>query len=98
MRPVRRRWPANEMTMTGRTMAQAGNSQDGNAGASTRPWRLGVLLSGSGRTLENLLAVIDRGELDADVVVVVSSRSAARGAGIARAAGIPLEIVTRKSH
>ena len=23
-----------------------------------RPWRLGVLLSGSGRTLENLLAVI----------------------------------------
>lgn len=63
-----------------------------------QPWRLAVLLSGSGRTLENLLGVIARGELDAEVVCVVSSRSAARGIEIARAAGIPSEIVTRKAY
>jgi formyltetrahydrofolate-dependent phosphoribosylglycinamide formyltransferase len=63
-----------------------------------RPWRLGVLLSGSGRTLENLIAVIARGELDAEVVCVVSSRSNVRGIDIARDAGIPVHVVTRKMH
>lgn len=46
-----------------------------------------MLLSGSGRTLDNLLAVIRRGELAAEVVVVVASR-ACPGAEKARAAGI----------
>jgi formyltetrahydrofolate-dependent phosphoribosylglycinamide formyltransferase len=63
-----------------------------------RPWRLGVLLSGSGRTLENLLAVIARGELAAEVVCVVSSRAGVRGVDIARAAGIPVAVVTRRDH
>lgn len=64
--------------------------------ASPRPWRLGVLLSGSGRTLANLLAVIDRGELDAEIVCVVCSRSGVRGIEIAREAGIPVEVVPRR--
>jgi phosphoribosylglycinamide formyltransferase 1 len=63
-----------------------------------RPWRLGVLLSGSGRTLENLLAVIARGKLDAEIVCVVSSRSNVRGIDIARDAGIPVQAVTRKTY
>ncbi len=63
-----------------------------------RPWRLGVLLSGSGRTLENLLAVIDRGELDAEVVRVVSSKDGVRGIEIARRAGIPASVIARKDH
>lgn len=61
-----------------------------------RPWRLGVLLSGSGRTLENLLAVIAAGKLDAEVVCVVSSRPGVRGVEIAREAGIPVSVVTWK--
>ncbi len=92
------RWPANDTMMTGRMMTQAARGEQDNAGRNGRPWRLGVLLSGSGRTLNNLLRVIDRGELDAEVVVVVSSRSSARGVGVARAAGIPVEIITRKHH
>ena len=48
---------------------------------------LAVLLSGSGRTLENLLSSIDRGELRAKVAVVVGSR-ACLGIEKARAAGI----------
>ena len=63
-----------------------------------RPWRLGVLLSGSGRTLANLLAVIAAGDLDAEVVCVVSSRAGVRGIEIAREAGIPAATVPRKQY
>lgn len=63
-----------------------------------RPWRLGVLLSGSGRTLENLLAVIGRGELDAEIVAVVSSRDGVRGIEVARDAGLPVAAVPRRGH
>ncbi len=62
-----------------------------------RPWRLGVLISGSGRTLANLLAVIERGQLDAEMVCVVSSRSNVRGIEIARDAGIPVNVISRRS-
>lgn len=65
---------------------------------ATRPWRLAVLLSGSGRTLANLLDVIARGELHAEIVCVVSSRSGVRGIDIAREAGVPVELVTRLEH
>lgn len=58
--------------------------------------RVAVLLSGGGRTLENLLACRARGELDIDIPVVVSSRAGVRGVEIARAAGIPTHVVTRK--
>lgn len=75
------------------------NQATGNAAtAETRPWRLGVLLSGSGRTLENLLAVIAGGKLNAEVVCVISSRSNVQGVDIARNAEIPVEIVTRKQY
>jgi len=63
-----------------------------------RPWRLGVLISGSGRTLANLLAVIRRGALDAEVVIVVSSMPGVRGLEIAAAAGIPNRVVQRAEY
>jgi phosphoribosylglycinamide formyltransferase-1 len=49
--------------------------------------RLAVLLSGSGRTLDNLLAAIARGELPARVALVIASRECL-GAEKARRAGI----------
>lgn len=64
----------------------------------SRPWNLGVLLSGVGRTLENLLRVIDRGELDATVPVVISSVAGVRGLKVARAAGIPHVVIPRFAH
>lgn len=64
--------------------------------ANSRPWRLGILISGSGRTLKNLLDVIGRGELDAEVVAVVSSVEGVRGLEIAQEAGIPAFTVTRR--
>lgn len=63
---------------------------------TARPWRFGVLLSGAGRTLTNLLEVIRRGELDAEVVAVVSSVEGVRGIDIAREAGIPAQVVSRR--
>jgi formyltetrahydrofolate-dependent phosphoribosylglycinamide formyltransferase len=58
--------------------------------------RLAVLLSGSGRTLENLLAWQARGALPVEVVGVVSSRPGVRGVGIARDAGIPVAVFRRR--
>jgi len=59
------------------------------------PLRLGVLLSGGGRTLGNLLKLIDAGELSARVSVVIASRQC-RGVDIATSAGIPTHVVPRK--
>ncbi len=61
------------------------------------PLRLAVLLSGSGRTLENLLAEIDAGRLDAAVAIVVSSRGDVRGVEVARQAGIPTHVLPRSN-
>ncbi len=55
--------------------------------------RLGVFLSGSGRTLENLVTTIARGALDATIPLVVASREC-RGADIARALGIHTRVIT----
>jgi len=60
--------------------------------------RLGVFLSGGGRTLQNLLDHIQAGKLPAEVVVVVASRPGIRGIEIAKAAGLPTHLVRPKDH
>jgi phosphoribosylglycinamide formyltransferase-1 len=60
------------------------------------PVRLGVLLSGSGRTLQNLIDRISDGSLNARIEVVVSSNPEAFGLERARKAGIPTATVARK--
>lgn len=54
--------------------------------------RLGVLISGSGRTLLNLHERCARGELDAEIVDVIASKPCV-GVDRARATGLPVEIV-----
>jgi len=61
--------------------------------ADPRHLRLAVMLSGSGRTLENLLEGIDGGTLPASVAVVISSRADVRGARIAERAGLPVRVL-----
>ena len=60
------------------------------------PVRLGVLLSGSGRTLQNLIDRIADGSLRAKIEVVISSDPKAFGLERARKAGIPELVVARK--
>jgi len=55
--------------------------------------RLGVLISGTGRTLANLLRAATTGDIPAQVCLVVSSRRDAPGNEIAREHGVPLVVV-----
>lgn len=59
------------------------------------PLRLGVLISGGGRTLMNLHALCQAGELPARVVVVVASRPC-KGIERAQAAGLNVHLVPYK--
>jgi len=61
----------------------------------TTPIRLGVLLSGGGRTLLNLLDRIQAGELPAEVAVVVASREC-KGIERGRAAGLDVRLIPYK--
>lgn len=85
--PIRMRSGVGASLVVGSLHGQQGLSQS---------WRLAVLLSGSGRTLENLLAVIDRGELDGHIVGVVSSVAGVRGLDVAHRAGIPHQTLIRR--
>ncbi len=58
--------------------------------------RLVVLISGGGTTLKNLLEKIAAGQLAAEIALVISSTSKARGLDIAREAGIPTQVIVRK--
>ena len=58
--------------------------------------RLGVLVSGSGRTLQNFLDLAAEGRLRARVVKVVASRPDAYGLERARLAGVPAVAVSRR--
>jgi phosphoribosylglycinamide formyltransferase-1 len=51
--------------------------------------RLGVLLSGTGRTLRNLIEKISSGALAAEIVVVISDRQGVLGITRAQEAGLP---------
>jgi phosphoribosylglycinamide formyltransferase-1 len=53
------------------------------------PTRIGVLLSGSGRTLQNLLDRSRDGRLAAEIVCVAADRPGIRGLERAAAAGLP---------
>jgi phosphoribosylglycinamide formyltransferase-1 len=62
------------------------------------PLRLGVLLSGNGTTLQNLLDRCAAGRLPARVVGVVASRPDAFGLERARRAGVPAWVVSRRDY
>jgi phosphoribosylglycinamide formyltransferase 1 len=65
-------------------------------GASQDRLQVAVLLSGTGRSLENLLQHRAQGRLDVDIPVVISSRANVRGVQIAREAGIETHVIRRR--
>jgi len=60
--------------------------------------RLGILLSGSGRTMVNIAEYIQRGELEAEIAVVISSRGKVAGVEKACKLGIEPHIVRKKDY
>lgn len=63
---------------------------------NSRSLRLGVLISGGGRTLMNLLDLIGRGSLRAEIPLVISSRAQVAGVNRAREAGLNVVVLRRK--
>jgi formyltetrahydrofolate-dependent phosphoribosylglycinamide formyltransferase len=66
--------------------------------STVRALRLAVLLSGTGRTLENLLDWQSRGELRGEVVCVASNRRRVRGLEIAERAGVAHRSFVLSAH
>lgn len=58
--------------------------------------RLVALVSGSGRNLQSIIDAIDRGELEAEIAGVISSRRQAYAVERAKNHGLPVEVVHRK--
>jgi len=69
---------------------------EAGAGQNTKPIRLGVLISGGGTTLMNILEYINNGRLNAEVAVVISSRSTVAGVEKAKTAGLEVKIIRKK--
>jgi formyltetrahydrofolate-dependent phosphoribosylglycinamide formyltransferase len=63
-----------------------------------KPIRLGVLISGGGTTLMNILEYVKRGQLNAQVAVAISSRSTAAGVEKAKNAGLLVKIIRTKDY
>lgn len=61
-----------------------------------RPIRLGVLISGGGTTLMNLLARISDGRLAAEIALVVADRPGCAGIEKARKAGLDVVVIPRR--
>ncbi|MDH3585355.1 MAG: phosphoribosylglycinamide formyltransferase [Phycisphaerae bacterium] len=61
-----------------------------------RPLRLAVLISGGGRTMVNLAEKIRGGELDAKIVLVISSRPDVAGVERARELDLPVQCLDRR--
>lgn len=63
-----------------------------------KPIRLGVLISGGGTTLVNILKYIEEDRLNAQVAVVISSRSTVSGVEKAKNAGLKVKIIRKKDY
>jgi phosphoribosylglycinamide formyltransferase-1 len=68
------------------------------AAKNEKPIRLGVLISGGGTTLMNILEYIKQDRLNAEVSVVISSRSTVAGVKKAKNAGFDVKIIRKKDH
>lgn len=60
------------------------------------PVKIGVLISGEGTNLQAIIDAVARGELKADIRVVISNKAAARGLERARKHGIPAEVIDHR--
>jgi len=60
--------------------------------------KLGVLLSGSGRTLGNFFEKIDAGELPVEIAIVIGSRDDAYGLVRAQERNVPTQVIRPKDY
>ncbi len=66
--------------------------------ANKKRIRLGVLISGGGTTLMNILEYIKQKKLNAEIPIVISSRSTVTGVERAKNAGLNVKIIRKKDY
>jgi len=59
--------------------------------------RIVVLLSGGGTTMQNIMDKTDLGQLNAEIVLVISSKGGVKGLETAQARGIPTMVIESKN-
>jgi len=79
-------------------LTRADSDPQNTRSSRQRPIRLGILISGGGRTMLNILDSIKRGRLNAEIAVVISSLSTVAGVGRARNASLPLTVIRKKDY
>ncbi len=65
---------------------------------SASPFKIAVLVSGGGTSLQNLIDLQRQGKLHAEVALVISSRPDAYAITRAKSASIPVEVVSRRDY
>ena len=60
------------------------------------PVKLGILISGSGTNLQAIIDAISRGELKAEITLVISNRADAQGLERARRHGIETRVIEHR--
>lgn len=63
-----------------------------------KPLRIGALISGGGRTVLNILEYIKQGKVNAEIPLVISSRSKVSGVERLRQAGLEVQITRKKDY
>lgn len=87
----------NRALDAGHDIEEASARAPSNLGdAGQKRLRLGILISGGGRTMLNILECIQHSELNAEIAVVISSLSSVAGVERARNAGLPVKIIRKK--
>lgn len=86
--------------LANQAMDKQGNVEYAAAPAESKgkKLRLGVLLSGGGRTMINIQKEIEDGRLNAQIVAVISSLSNVRGVQLAQGLGLDPVIIRKKDH
>lgn len=84
------------MSNAPRRVPGCANGPLGSGMVDSNPLRLGVLLSGGGRTLLNIHDQIEEGRLHAQITCVISSRPDAQGVKRADRLGLAVHVVSHK--
>lgn len=89
---------ADELVNKALNLRQNVSNEPARPEFNRKPVRLGVLISGGGRTLLNIVDCINKGELNAEVALVICSRSTVAGVERAKKAGLDVKIIRKKDY
>jgi phosphoribosylglycinamide formyltransferase-1 len=84
--------------LVNRAIDSQSDIEENTKAANQKSLRLGILFSGGGRTMMNILEEINSGRLNASIAIAICSRSNVAGVEKAKAANLNLKTVRRKDY